>query len=98
MNRQRVFLVGVVCLLIGLQFRYVQSVTLTPQAAELVREQFGANPAVASAAPLSGSLLSPQGSSQPAARQFCPPGWLGWSLLSVGSVFVLYSFVLKSPD
>ncbi len=97
MNRQRVFLVGVVCLLIGLQFRYVQSVTLTPQAAEFVRDQFGATPAVASAGPLSNSLLSAKNHA-PANRVFNPPGWLGWSLLSLGSVFVLYSFVLKNPS
>ena len=26
-----------------------------------------------------------------------PPNWLGWSLISVGSVLILYSLALKKP-
>ena len=36
--------------------------------------------------------------STPAAKRHVqPPNWLGWSLVSVGSVLILYSLALKKP-
>ena len=31
-------------------------------------------------------------------KTFRPPEWLGWSLLSIGSVLVLHSWGMKKPD
>lgn len=89
LNRNQFFFMGMVVLLLGLQFRWVRSYELTPEATRFLAEQ------TASADPAAMSLAADIGS--PAKKVIEPPEWLGWCLLSVGSVLILHSLGMKKP-
>lgn len=92
-NRNQVFLVGMVLLLVGIQFHYVDSFVLTPKATKLLAEQ--TNHPVAAASNAMESLTGSQAMLPPKIVQ--PPEWLGWFLMSVGSVLVLHSWTMTKP-
>jgi len=90
MNRNHYFLIGLLFLFFGLQFRLIDSMTLTPEFTQVLAKQSG-HPMAA----VNSSLLA---SDRPAARKTVrPPDWLGWSLLSIGGVLVLHSFAMPKP-
>lgn len=98
LNRNQFFFAGTLILLIGIQLRLVQSYVLTPEATRMMAKQaVAANsgpapPKLAFAAREPSPLL-------PAARKVIrPPEWLGWCLLSVGSVLILHSLSMRKPD
>ena len=95
LNRNQFFLVGMVILLLGLQFRVVQSFVLTPTCTKVLAERTGHPMAAAieTADTLTGSLktVAPN-------HLLVPPDWLGWSLLSIGSVLILHSMAMKRPE
>jgi hypothetical protein len=84
MKRQHILLVGMLLLLLGMQFRMVESVTLSERSSQLV----AGSPA---------TRTSPQLAWQNATNRKVvePPRWLGLALMSVGSVLALRS--LKPP-
>jgi hypothetical protein len=85
-NRNQFFLAGLVVLFLGLQFRAIESIVLNPKCTRMLAQYSGQKtPAAANASPAVGSM---------AVR---PPDWVGWSLLSVGSVFILHSLAMKKP-
>ncbi len=89
LNRNQFFFLGVVCLLLGLQFRMVTSFVLTEEATRFVAERTGSeNRAAISLATDIGS--GPQ-------RKVETPEWLGWCLISVGSVLILHSLAMNKP-
>jgi hypothetical protein len=95
-NRNQYFLAGLVVFLLGIQLRVVDGFVLNERATQLLaqRMQQMQGPPIASAsesATLMGSL--PPGST----HSIYPPKWIGWSLVSVGSVLILYSLALKKP-
>lgn len=89
LNRNHYFMVGIVLLLLGIQFRMVDSYVLNEQSTRMLASQSGSgllrgNP-----------LLSAAGAS--ARRIVKPPEWSGWALMSIGAVLVLHSLAMKSP-
>ncbi len=88
-NRNQFFLVGLIVLFLGLQFRSIDSIVLTPQCTQALAEYSGKK------APAGDSLLG--GASGARSVTMRPPDWVGWSLLSVGSVFILHSLAMKRP-
>lgn len=93
-NRNQYLLVGLVLLFLGVQFRMVDSFVLTPQLTQILAERTGhplaaVNAASAAVTPSQSPLLK---------KTLRPPEWIGWVLLSVGSVLVLHSFGMKRPD
>ncbi|QDU91084.1 hypothetical protein Pla175_45020 [Pirellulimonas nuda] len=86
-NRNQYFFTGLVILLLGIQFRMVESYSLTPEAAKIVQKVGQDSASVAASAPpaLAGS------------KSLSPPDWLGWCLMSVGSVLILHSLAMKKP-
>ena len=90
-TRYHVFLVGTVLVLLGLEFRFVDSVVLTPKATRFLAEQTG-NPAVAAGDALAG------GEAVLPSKVFRPPEWLSWFLVSVGSVLILQSCAMTKPS
>jgi hypothetical protein len=89
-NRNQFMMIGVVLLLLGLQFRTFESCTLNPKTTQFLAARFS-DPASAAA---TSSLFS----SSPAVRKVIrPPNWLGWSLMSIGSVLILHSLAMKKP-
>ena len=93
-NRNHYFILGIVLLLLGLQFRYVQSFTLTEESARFIQKNF-ASGATISSDPV-GAMIDAAGASAPQ-RQIQPPRWLGFSLISIGAVLTLQCLTLKKP-
>lgn len=93
LNRNQFFFIGLLLLLLGLQFRMVASYTLTSEATRFLAERVHGPTLVASAdgaAALAGSSNFPQ-------KTFYPPNWLGWCLMSIGGVVVLHSLAMRKP-
>jgi hypothetical protein len=92
-TRNQYFFAGLLLLLVGGQFRMIQTVDLTPEFTQFLAERTGHPLASVNAATQS---LTP--SERPLAKKtVCPPDWLGWSLISIGSVLVLHSWGMKKP-
>jgi len=95
-NRNQYFMAGLVVFMLGIQLRFVDGFVLNERATQVLRQrvQQMRGPQVASASE-SATLFA---SSLPGINHVIhPPGWLGWSLVSVGSVLILYSLALKKP-
>jgi hypothetical protein len=88
-NRNHYFLAGVVLLLVGIQLRMVDAFVLNEGATRFLSQQAGgATSAAATILPAIG----------PTPRKTVrPPEWLGWALMSVGSVLILHSLAMKGP-
>jgi hypothetical protein len=90
-NRNQFLMGGILLLLLGLQFHTFESFTLSEKTTHFLASRFQDS----SSAAASGTLLPAMG---PVGRKVVrPPQWLGWSLISVGSVLVLHSFGMKKP-
>ncbi|MBX3411287.1 MAG: hypothetical protein KF708_01115 [Pirellulales bacterium] len=88
-NRNQYFLIGLVLLFLGIQFRLVDSVVLTPDFSRFLSQRFGqkaTNPVAF--LPAAGPAV---------AKTVRPPEWLGYSLMSIGSVLILHSLAMKRP-
>lgn len=99
-NRNQYFAVGVVVLLLGIQFRYVESFTLNSQASQFVREKLSKKKKTPSLVTTNSSYNNFWGSEPivPSTMTVTPPKWLGWALLSTGGVLVLHALALRKPD
>jgi hypothetical protein len=95
-NRNQYFLAGLVVFLLGIQLRLVDVFVLNERATQFLaqRMQQIKGQQVASAGEMQ-TLLAAQGTS--AGHHINPPRWIGWSLVSIGSVLILYSLALKKP-
>jgi hypothetical protein len=95
-NRNQYFLAGMVVFLLGIQLRLVDAFVLNERATQFLaqRMQQIKGQQVASAGEMQ-TLLAAQGTG--ANHRVIPPRWLGWSLVSIGSVLILYSLALKKP-
>ena len=71
----------------------VESIELTPDFTQFLAERTGHPLASVNAA--AQSLI--QSDSPPAKKTIYPPDWLGWSLVSLGSVLILHSWGMKKP-
>jgi hypothetical protein len=89
-TRNQYFMAGLVLLLLGIQFRAIESVELKEQFAKFMAERTG-HPlaAVSSQTP----LLAPIGSAA-INRVVYPPEWIGWMFLSLGGVLIMHSLAM----
>ncbi|NLF08491.1 MAG: hypothetical protein GX594_11000 [Pirellulaceae bacterium] len=94
LTRNQFFFAGLLCLFLGGQFRMIDTVQLTGEFTAFLAER--THHPLASVNSASQTLM--QSSEPPAKKSFKPPEWLGWSLLSIGSVLVLHSWGMKKPD
>jgi hypothetical protein len=93
-SRNHLFLVGMVLLLMGIQFRLSDSYVLTPDFTQILAEQTGHPLAAVNAA----TPALTQSEKPIAKKTVRPPEWLGWALMSIGSVLILHSWGMKKPD
>lgn len=93
-TRNQYFFAGLLCLLLGGQFRMVDSFELTPDFTQFLAERTGHPLASVSAA----TQTLTHAEEPPTIKIIHPPDWLGWSLISLGSVLVLHSWGMKKPD
>jgi uncharacterized membrane protein YhaH (DUF805 family) len=89
LNRNQFFMAGVLIMLLGIQFRLLDSVTLNEKATQFLA-------AHSSSAAASG-LASILPTSSVPKKVLHPPQWLGWSLMSIGAVCILHSLAMKKP-
>ena len=89
-SRNQYFMAGLVLLLLGIQFRAIESVELKEQFAKFMAEKTG-HPLVAVSAQT--PLLAPLGTAA-VNQAFYPPEWLGWMFVSIGSVLILHSLAM----
>ncbi|MEQ8789170.1 MAG: hypothetical protein RIC55_22850 [Pirellulaceae bacterium] len=94
-NRNHYLMAGMVILLLGVQFRLVDSFVLNDQTTAIVDKQLKAT-AVAAADDSTAALTQVAPSSR--LKVIRPPKWVGWALISVGGVLVLHSLAMKRPD
>jgi hypothetical protein len=92
-TRNQYFFAGLACLLMGIQFRLVDSVELTPEFTQFLAERTG-HP-LASVGATAQTLTQ---SERPVVKKTVkPPDWLGFSLISMGAVLILHSWGMKKP-
>jgi hypothetical protein len=95
-NRNQFFMAGVVILLLGLQLRAVEAFTLNRECSQFLATRL---PQKGNSGPATTTLTSFTAAASPAPlRTVRPPRWLGYALLSVGSVLILHSLAMKRPD
>ena len=91
MNRNTFFLIGLVLLLVGVQLRMVESYVLNEKASRFLSERTSISDGDGTVRPFLAAI-------GPAPRRTIhPPEWLGWSLMSIGSVLILHSLAMKKP-
>lgn len=87
-TRQHLLLGGLLLFFAGVQFRVVESFTLSERSSHFVSAQLGAGGQLPQAMPLWQNT---------AARKVVkPPRWLGLALMSVGAVLTLKSLSMKN--
>ena len=86
-NRNQFFMIGVFLLLIGIQFRLLDSVTLNEKTTRFL----------ASRSSVTTSSLASIMPTSTVRKVIHPPQWLGWALMSVGGVCILHSLAMKKP-
>ena len=90
-NRNQLFLVGLLLLLFGVQFRLVETFTLNQQTTRFLATRFQ-EPADA---PIQSMFVNSNVNIP--GKVVKPPLWVGYSLISIGSVLVLHSIMLPKP-
>jgi len=91
MNRNHFFMIGIVILFVGIQFRVVDKFVLNEPVSEFVAKRIKKDDKPAF---FTTSLFD---SSTPR-EVIQPPRWLGWAMVSVGGVIVLYALAMPKPD
>ncbi len=90
LNRETFLLVGLLLFFAGVQFRMVESFTLTERSSRFIAAQMGDR----QFQPQQQSVW-PNGLSRKVVQ---PPRWLGLALMSVGSVLALKSLSMRRID
>ena len=91
-NRNQWFMIGLVILALGIQFRMVQSFVLNEEATQFLAQRMKKSEAVA-------TTFIPSFETAPPAsrREVEPPRWLGFMMISAGAVLVLHSLAMPRP-
>ncbi|MBM3955143.1 MAG: hypothetical protein ACKO9B_18075 [Planctomycetota bacterium] len=90
-KRQHLLLAGLLLFFAGVQFRVVESFTLSEKSTRFIATQLGAQPAAPATA--AGIWQAPTGR-----KILAPPRWLGLALMSAGSVLTLRSLSMRGGD
>lgn len=83
-------MLGLVLLMLGIQLRMVESYQLNETTSRFLAQQSGGaaskiSPLLPAVGPAAGKVIR-------------PPDWIGWALMSVGSVLILHSFAMTKPE
>ena len=96
LTRDHFFFLGVFLILWGVEFRLVETFVLSEKASQVVMQRWGLGGQSAAAARADWPLrLDSRAGNQ--RFRWTPPEWLGWALLSIGSVLVLHSLAMPKP-
>jgi len=93
-NRNHYYLIGLVLLFFGVELRLVDAFVLTPELTNALGDHAGSPiAAVNNVAQNVFQMEKPL----PVKKTLQPPEWVGWALLSAGSVLVLHAFSMAKP-
>lgn len=92
-TRNQYFFAGLACLLLGIQFRMIETVELTPEFTQFLAERTGHPLASVSAA----TQTMTQSDKPMVKKTVRPPDWIGFAMMSVGAVLILHSWGMKKP-
>jgi hypothetical protein len=93
MNRNHYFMIGLVVLFLGAEFRLVESLVLSPECTAYLAKKTH-HPVAA----VSGFAIPFTPDHKPILKKTLkPPEWLGWCMVSVGSVLILHSWAMPKP-
>jgi hypothetical protein len=94
-NRNQYFLIGLVLLFLGYQFRVIESFTLNEKTSKFIQDRVdNARAAAGEFQPASYQQPAPT----PIRRTVQPPRWIGLAMISVGCVLVFHSLVMPKPS
>lgn len=93
LNRHQFLFIGLMILLVGLQFHYVSAFVLNPEATRFLAERTGQ-----STPGISTVLIATAGTDAAPRKEIVPPPWLAWCLMSVGVVLCLHSLAMPRPS
>jgi len=96
-NRNHYFMLGVVILGLGFQFRTVDAYVLTDDASEFVAKQWQQAEVEEKRAPKAFITAAAAPAPVVARRTLKPPPWLGWAAISLGAVLALHSLAMPRP-
>jgi len=97
-NRNKFFILGVVILLFGIQFRVVDQFVLNEKTSQFYKEKFEPSEKSETQAPSSFLGELAQDTPKVSNKVIHPPPWLGWCLISIGAIVVLHSLAMKRPE
>lgn len=92
LNRNHYLGIGLVVLLLGLQFRFVDSFQLTEETTTFLAKRLKKETPVTQS-PL--ATLFGRANPSMMKKTIRPPKWLGWSMISIGSVLVIQSLGMR---
>ena len=90
MDRKRLFLVGVLLILLGIQFRLVESFVLNEPTTRALARMSRNNPVASTE---NNTQFMMRFHPHPT-KKIAPPRWLGLALIAVGTVLSLQSFAM----
>ncbi|MDY0168658.1 MAG: hypothetical protein RBS80_19070 [Thermoguttaceae bacterium] len=94
LNRNQLFLAGLLFLFLGLQLRAVESYKLTPELTQFLAERTGHPLASVNAA----TPALTQSGRPLAQKTIRPADWIGWAMLSLSATLILQSLIMRRPD
>jgi hypothetical protein len=94
LNRNHYLGIGMIVLLLGLQFRYVDSFQLTEDTTKFLAKRLKKE-TVVTQNPL--AAIFRQNNPVAMKKTIRPPKWIGWSMISIGAVLVIQSLGMKKP-
>ena len=89
LNRPQMYMAGIIVLMLGIQFRTVDSIILNEHATQFLAEKMESLD-LANSAPTMFAARVPI-----VKKVITPPRWLGWSFLSIGGVMVLHALAMR---
>jgi hypothetical protein len=96
-NRNQYFMAGLVVLLLGVQLRLVDTFVLNERATQFLAQRMQEIKSQQLASTSDAATLLGPSVPTTAKHRLHRPKWLGYSVISVGGVLVLYSLALKKP-
>ena len=93
-TRHHYLALGIVLLLMGVQFRLVDSVMLNKETSQFIAKKIEARKKSGGVNSLASMLSISMPTQQ---RTVEPPKWVGWALVSIGGVLLLHALAMKNP-
>lgn len=87
LTRDKLLMIGTIALLLGIQFRLVDTFVLNREATQFIRSKVQRVDSGGAVAARTASFLPPMAATL---QRWSPPRWLGWALISTGAVMSLH--------